>query len=120
MNPEKATEAFLRLFATRTGGTFPGRLDPSIHFDKVFPTKTIGALPDPETLKAVTSFARLLMATRNLKGGFGYKSDGIKLGDADKILFWYRPEGAAHYRAIFGDLHISDVTEDKLPEKPKP
>ena len=45
---------------------------------------------------------------------------GVKLGDADKILFWYRPEGAANYRVIYGDLHVSDVTEDRLPEKPKP
>ena len=61
-----------------------------------------------------------MMATRTLKGGFGYRSDGVKLGDADKILFWYRPEGAADYRVIYGDLHVSDVTEDRLPEKPKP
>ena len=60
------------------------------------------------------------MASRNLNGGFGYKSDGVKLGDADKILFWYRPEGATQYRALYGDLHAADVTEDKLPEKPKP
>jgi hypothetical protein len=61
-----------------------------------------------------------MMATRSLKEKFGYRSDGVKLGDADKILFWYRPDGAAGYRALFGDLHADDVTADKLPEKPKP
>jgi hypothetical protein len=120
LNPEKATEAFLRIFATKSGGTFPNWLDASIDFDKAFPKNKIGTLPDPETLRAVQAFARFLMATRNFKGGFGYKSDGVKLGDADKIVFWYRPEGATQYWAIFGDLHISDVTEDKLPEKLKP
>jgi hypothetical protein len=60
------------------------------------------------------------MATRALKGGFGYRSEGVMLGDADKIIFWYRPEGATKYRALYGDLHVSDVTADRLPEKPKP
>ena len=120
LNPEKAVEAFLRMFATKTGGTFPNRLDASIDFDKAFPKNKLGTLPDPETLRAVQSFARVLVATRNLKGGFGYKPDGLKLGDVDKILFWYRPDGSTRYRALFGDLHAADVTEDKLPEKPKP
>jgi hypothetical protein len=61
-----------------------------------------------------------MIATRSLKAGFGYRADGVKLGDADKILFWYRPDGAASYRALYGDLHAGDVSEDKLPEKPKP
>ena len=120
MNPEKAAEAFLRIFAVKTGGTFPVRLDDFSEFDKVFPKKEVGVLPDAETLGAVQSVARLLMATKNLKGGYGYKPDGVKLGDADKILFWYRPEGATQYRALFGDLHAADVTEDKLPERSKP
>ena len=55
-----------------------------------------------------------------MKGEYGYSPEEAKLGDSDKILFWYRPEGAAAYRVIYGDLHASDVTEDKLPEKPRP
>ena len=82
--------------------------------------KKVGELPDAETLRVVQSLTRVLMATKNLKGGYGYKSDGVKLGDADKILVWYRPEGSTQYRALYGDLHAADVTEDKLPEKPKP
>jgi outer membrane lipoprotein-sorting protein len=115
LNPEKAAEAVLRIFAEKSGGTFPKRLDDFTEFDKIFPKKT-GVIPDPQTLRAVQSLTRFLMATRQLKGGFGYKSDGVKLGDADKILFWYRPEGAANYRVLYGDLHASDVSEDRLPE----
>ncbi len=97
LNPEKAAEALLRGFAEKTGGVFPKRID------------------DFELLKIAQSITRFMMATRELKGGFGYNSEGVKLGDADKILFWYRPEGAANYRALYGDFHASDVTEDKLP-----
>jgi hypothetical protein len=120
LNPEKATEAFLRIFAAKTRGTFPERLDDPSEFDKAFPKEKVGELPDAETLRAVQSLTRMFMATKNLKGGYGYKSDGVKLGDADKILFWYRPEGATQYRALYGDLHTTDVSEDQLPEKPAP
>jgi hypothetical protein len=120
LNPEKAAEAFLRIFAAKSGGTFPKRLDDFSEFDTVFPKKKVGELPDAETLRAVQSITRVLMATKNLKGGYGYESDGVKLGDADKMLFWYRPEGATQYRALYRDLHAADVSEDKLPEKPKP
>lgn len=120
LNPEKAAESFLRNFAAKTGGTFPKRLDDVSEFDQKFPKNKVGELPNPESLRAFLSLTRFMMATQNLKGGYSYKSEGVKLGDADKILFWYRPEGATLYRAIYGDLHASDVTEDKLPEKPKP
>jgi hypothetical protein len=49
----------------------------------------------------------------------GYKPDGVKLGDRDKIVFWYRPDKADKYRAVYGDLHVADVSADQLPEKPK-
>jgi hypothetical protein len=44
----------------------------------------------------------------------------VKLGDADKIIFWYKPEGETKYRAVYGDLHVGDVSADQLPGKPKP
>jgi hypothetical protein len=55
-----------------------------------------------------------------LKGGYGYKPAGAKLGDAGKMIFWYRPAGAVRYRALHGDLHWADVTTDQLPAVPKP
>lgn len=49
----------------------------------------------------------------------GYKAEGVKRGDREKIIFWYHPEKSGKYRAIFGDLHIAAVSADQLPEKPK-
>ena len=119
LNIEKAAEDLLRKFAEKTHGTFPKGLDDYTEFDVMFPKKK-GALPDPEGLSLALSLGRFMMATRALKGGYGFRPEGVKLGDADKILFWYRPEGALNYRAIYGDLHAADVTEDKLPVKPRP
>jgi hypothetical protein len=120
LNPEKAAAALLRIFAEKNGGAFPKRLDNQL--TKFFKEKTHkrGELPDAETLRVLLAAGRFMMATRSIKGGFGYRSEGVKLGDADKILFWYRLEGAALYRVLYGDLHVSGVTEDRLPEKPKP
>jgi outer membrane lipoprotein-sorting protein len=118
LNPEKAAEDLLRKLAKKTGGTFPKKLDDFAELDQLFPRKP-GVIPDAEGLSIAQSLGRFLMATRTLKGGFGYRSEGVRLGDADKILFWYQPEGATKYRALYGDLHVADVTEDKLPEKPK-
>jgi len=120
LNPEKAVVALLRMFAEKTGGTFPKRLDNLTEVAEVFPMKLNGKLPDAESLRVVQSMTRFLMATQPLKGGFGYRADGVKLGDAGKILFWYRPDGGTSFRVVYGDLHVADVTADKLPEKPKP
>jgi hypothetical protein len=54
-----------------------------------------------------------------LKNAYGYAPGNARLGDADKVLFWYRPKDSQKYRAIFGDLHAEDVAVDRLPEKPQ-
>ena len=63
--------------------------------------------------------ASMVFVQFELKGRFGYKTEGVKLGDSDKVLFWYRKNGAEKYRAIFGDLHVEDLTADRLPDNPK-
>ena len=115
LNPEQAAADLLRMCAEKSGGTFPKRLDDPNEFDKIFPKPAqTGAIPDAETFKFVQAITRFTMAARALKGGFGYKPDGVKIGDADKILFWYRPEGLPT-RVLYGDLHAGDV-DDKLPK----
>ena len=44
-------------------------------------------------------------------GNYHYAGKGVKLGDADKAIFWYRPEGSVTYRVIYGDLSAKDVSE---------
>ncbi len=46
---------------------------------------------------------------------YHYAGKGVKLGDADKAIFWYRPEGSETYRVIYGDLVVKDVAEENLP-----
>lgn len=44
-----------------------------------------------------------------------YAGDGVKLGEADKAIFWYQPKGSETYRMIYGDLSAKDVRADELP-----
>jgi len=50
------------------------------------------------------------------EGKWHYAGKGIKLGDADKAIFWYQPKGSQTYRVIYGDLHVEDVAQENLPE----
>jgi len=50
------------------------------------------------------------------EGKWHYTGSGVKLGDAEVAIFWYRPEGSADYRVIYGDLTVKDVAPENLPE----
>jgi len=43
-----------------------------------------------------------------------YSGKGVKLGSADRPIFWWRPDGAKNYRVIYGDLKIRDMTPEEL------
>ncbi len=45
-----------------------------------------------------------------------YAGAGVKLGDANKAVFWYQPKTSATYRVIYGDLSVKDVAPNDLPK----
>jgi hypothetical protein len=45
-----------------------------------------------------------------------YAGSGVKIAEAGKVVFWYRPEGSPNYRVIYGDLTVKDVAPENLPE----
>jgi outer membrane lipoprotein-sorting protein len=45
-----------------------------------------------------------------------YAGSGVKLGDNNKAIFWYRPKDSKTYRVIYGDLHVKDVAPENLPK----
>ena len=117
---EQALINLWRVYAESSGGAFPPTPLDREAFRKQFPP---GKFKDPADAALVrlsqSLAASLVFLEFELKKNFGYKADGVKLGDAAKVLFWYRKQGAEKYRAIYGDLHADDVTADRLPEKPK-
>ena len=45
-----------------------------------------------------------------------YAGQGVKFGDADTAVIWYRPKGSETYRVIYGDLSAKDVKPENLPK----
>ena len=48
-------------------------------------------------------------------GTFTYIGKGVKLGDASRIVCWYKLKETGKYRAIYGDLSVKDVQPADLP-----
>ncbi len=117
---EDALINLLRLYAEKSGGSFPPIPFDRQAFQKQFPPEQYKDPADPQLIRFVQSIsASVVFLDFELKKQYGYKAEGVKLGNAGKVLFWYRKKGAEKYRAIFGDLHAEEVTADQLPEKPK-
>jgi hypothetical protein len=75
-------------------------------------------LSDEQKVALGKTMQQYLLFTRFFKGDgkWYYRGAGVKLGDAAKPIFWYRPAGAKTYRVIYGDLHAADVAPENLPE----
>ena len=49
------------------------------------------------------------------EGSWKYLGKGVKLGDRDRIICWYRPKGSRTYRVVYGDLSVKDIEPQDLP-----
>lgn len=60
----------------------------------------------------------MFIQTFQIKGmePWHYAGAGVKLGDASKAIFWYRPKESQTYRVIYGDLSVKDIAEKDLPK----
>lgn len=112
----------LRVWAThlRDDGTFPPELLKQEYIKQIpaFRQK-IGNLPipDAEKEKMGNSFLQgmfFLQTCYTSQMDFHYAGAGVKLGDAGKAIFWYRPKDAKTYRVIYGDLSVKDVAPQDL------
>jgi len=49
------------------------------------------------------------------EGEWTYRGKGVRLGETETPIFWYRPKGSETYRVIYGDLHVENVHPEDLP-----
>ena len=119
--PEAALRLLLRTYADKSSGTFPKQVDDWNGYAEALAKSQSAEKSAALAMRVANILARAAALVMTVKNDSGYQPEGIKLGDADKVLFWYKPKGKETYRAIFGDLHSADVTADKIPviEKPK-
>ncbi|HLJ94073.1 MAG TPA: hypothetical protein VKU02_12880 [Gemmataceae bacterium] len=116
LNPAEDVAHVLGTYADTHGGTFPRQLDDLGAYEPLFSRMNVRGLPDLEAIKLIQSLARIVRFVRDKKSEFGYEPDGVRRGDADKIIFWYRTPEADCYRVVYGDLRIGTV--DQRPEEP--
>lgn len=74
-------------------------------------------ISDEEELEVGMKLQRHMLFIRFFKGEgkWHYAGKGVKLGDADKAIFWYRPKDSPSYRVIYGDLSVKDTRAEDLP-----
>ena len=114
----------LRWWATTIkGGLFPPSLDPVEFAKAAKEMKRDGSLSEVERTKdqKIQLAAKLgrgieFVIMMRPENDWHYAGKGVKLGDADTAIFWYRPEGSETYRVIYGDLSVKDVAPEDLPK----
>jgi hypothetical protein len=52
---------------------------------------------------------------RTVENSFRYIGKGVKLGDEERIVCWYKLKGSDIYRVVYGDLSVRDIAPEDLP-----
>ncbi|MBN2271370.1 MAG: zf-HC2 domain-containing protein [Sedimentisphaerales bacterium] len=75
-------------------------------------------IPDSEKVQLGFKFGKGMIFLQKFEfgGKWHYAGKGVKLGNADKVILWYKPEGSSAYRAIYGDLKAADISQENLPK----
>jgi hypothetical protein len=121
---------YLNIAAEFNKKTFPDQVE--VHWDN---GQSVGAWFDTVTKVVDRKFLEIYQRFSNYGPGapvnpfirnsteensFQYLGKGVKLGDKDRIVCWYKPKGASSYRVIYGDLTVKDIAPEALPLPVKP
>jgi len=102
-------------------GVFPDKVGTDTYMKQIgllgqkIPTMDI---PDSQKEQVGFQFAKgmIFLQTFETTRNWAYTGKGVKLGDAEKVILWYQPEGSTTYRAIYGDLRAADIAKEDLPK----
>jgi len=100
-------------------GVFPRDLSTEVYVDDVNKNrKKFAKLQQEEKLKLGLKLAPGFVFFNLLKAenDWHYVGNGVKLGDSESEVCWYRPDGSETYRVIYGDLNVKDVAPENLPK----
>ena len=113
--PEKDFVAGLGLIAKANGGVFPKALmvtPEMIERAQEMVTSTEESQQFGKMFSKVMAFRAATMAAG---GEFVYAGEGVKLGDKETPIAWFKLTEAKTYRVIYGDLHVEQA--DKAPTR---
>ena len=121
LNLQPSEEDFIKglgLIAEKLNyGLFPELSMDDYTFKRPFDGR-LNAMPKEEALALIqdVSNAHLFLFTFPGEGKWTYRGKGVRLGETETPIFWYRPEKSETYRVIYGDLHVENVFPEDLPE----
>ena len=125
---------YLGAWARFNGGQFPDRAYADDSFSKAFNTAAFKDRKDQSDIerKMIELHDRYLQreiymspVTRFVEDhtvpkSFYYIGTGVKIGQADRFVCWYKLKSTGQYRALFGDLTVKDVSPKDLPISVQP
>ncbi|MHC4440477.1 MAG: hypothetical protein ACYS3S_24265, partial [Planctomycetota bacterium] len=113
----------LRFLAKFLGGAFPKALEwPKVQQQMRAYVEENNVEISPVQLKdmraAIGPFNKYVGRLRSSPKSFDlhYVGDGVRLGEAETVILWYRPEGTSSYRLVYGDLRVEDIAPEDLPK----
>ena len=56
----------------------------------------------------------MFVATLMEGGEFKYLGNGVKVGEAEKVVCYFRKKGAERYGAIYGDLRVGELSAEEV------
>ncbi len=103
----------LRFLAEYNGNVFPSQLGltPEIVMN-LKQAQRKETLSRTEAGAIFAGFGRFLIFTEY--DDRHYAGKGVKLGTADRPIFWYKPKGSKNYRVIYADLSVKEVSPEEL------
>ncbi len=110
--------ALLRIWVSGNAGRFPDRLDPSKFAAAAAEADWYGlGVDSQEKAEAMrNAITRGFYLLHNWELEWCYVGKGVKRGQADRPVLWYRRTGAPMYRVIYGDFDVAEVTLERLEE----
>lgn len=123
---------YFAIVAEVNNKTFPDQFDSPFSYDlwtKLWTTPKDERTSAEQKLEAAQNlycaFGMVSPANHFIKNNaeensFRYLGKGVKLGDKDHIVCWYKLKGASSYRVVYGDLTIKDLPPEALPLPVKP
>jgi hypothetical protein len=124
---EKNLIEALAFWAEMSEGSFPSNIndlcDPNLINPKLIKKYDKDSAPQQELEQAMVKaniilkglyFAQELKANQN----WNYNSEGVKLGDSNIPLCWWKKVNSEQCRVIYADLSIADVNAEDLTQRP--
>ena len=111
----------LAFWTEMSGGSFPQKINELIDPNQINPMliEKFDGEGDPskeiyEAMKQANTIIKgvYFAFEKKADGTWAYVGGDVHLGEAEKVVCWWKPEDSQGYRVIYGDLSIGDSAEE--------